>query len=167
MPIDWLAGLSLDIELQKHYTLLLEIDSPWEAKDVALQLLEKNGDRVRRPSARKTGGDARYAANRLRVVRQVKYSLHNENCLDVVLFLNGITGCHGFFSLGTQLLRLSLSVRLAPVRTNYDSINRRQAGRHDSIIFEYQKLHEQSVKLAFSVGLPQQAPTHSIPTVIF
>src|ERR1035437_414430 len=33
---------------------------------------------------------ARYAANRLRVVRQVKYSLHNENSLDVVLFVNGI-----------------------------------------------------------------------------
>ena len=33
---------------------------------------------------------ARYAANRLRVVRQVRYSQHNENCLDLVLFLNGI-----------------------------------------------------------------------------
>ena len=33
---------------------------------------------------------ARYAANRLRVVRQVRYSLHNENCLDLVQFLNGI-----------------------------------------------------------------------------
>jgi type I restriction enzyme R subunit len=33
---------------------------------------------------------ARYRANRLRVMRQVKYSLHNENCLDLVLFLNGI-----------------------------------------------------------------------------
>ncbi|HQS03840.1 MAG: type I restriction endonuclease subunit R [Halothiobacillus sp. 24-54-40] len=33
---------------------------------------------------------ARYAANRLRVVRQVRYSLHNENSLDVVLFLNGL-----------------------------------------------------------------------------
>jgi type I restriction enzyme R subunit len=33
---------------------------------------------------------ARYAANRLRVIRQVKYSLHNGNCLDLVLFLNGI-----------------------------------------------------------------------------
>jgi len=33
---------------------------------------------------------ARYVANRLRVVRQVRYSLHNENCLDLVLFLNGI-----------------------------------------------------------------------------
>lgn len=32
----------------------------------------------------------RYAANRLRVVRQVRYSLHNENCIDLVLFLNGI-----------------------------------------------------------------------------
>jgi type I restriction enzyme, R subunit len=32
----------------------------------------------------------RYAANRLRVVRQVKYSLQNENCLDLVLFLNGV-----------------------------------------------------------------------------
>lgn len=32
----------------------------------------------------------RYAANRLRVVRQVRYSVHNENCLDLVLFLNGI-----------------------------------------------------------------------------
>lgn len=33
---------------------------------------------------------ARYAANRLRVVRQLRYSLHNENCIDLVLFLNGI-----------------------------------------------------------------------------
>lgn len=33
---------------------------------------------------------ARYAANRLRVVRQVKYSLYNENCIDLVLFLNGV-----------------------------------------------------------------------------
>ncbi|MFN9871924.1 MAG: type I restriction endonuclease subunit R [Cyanobacteriota bacterium] len=32
----------------------------------------------------------RYNANRLRVVRQVRYSTHNENCLDLVLFLNGI-----------------------------------------------------------------------------
>ena len=33
---------------------------------------------------------ARYEQNRLRVVRQVRYSLHNENCLDLVLFLNGV-----------------------------------------------------------------------------
>lgn len=33
---------------------------------------------------------ARYDANILRVARQVRYSLHNENCLDLVLFLNGI-----------------------------------------------------------------------------
>ena len=33
---------------------------------------------------------ARYTANSLRVIRQVRYSLHNENCLDLVLFLNGI-----------------------------------------------------------------------------
>ncbi len=33
---------------------------------------------------------ARYNANRLRVVRQVRYSLHNEYCIDLVLFLNGI-----------------------------------------------------------------------------
>ena len=33
---------------------------------------------------------ARYNANRLRVVRQVRYSIRNENCLDLVLFLNGI-----------------------------------------------------------------------------
>jgi type I restriction enzyme, R subunit len=32
----------------------------------------------------------RYAANRLRVVRQVRYSLLNENSIDLVLFLNGI-----------------------------------------------------------------------------
>ena len=32
----------------------------------------------------------KYNANRLRVVRQVRYSLANENCLDVVLFLNGL-----------------------------------------------------------------------------
>ena len=33
---------------------------------------------------------ARYAANRLRLVRQLRYSLHNENCIDLVLFVNGI-----------------------------------------------------------------------------
>jgi type I restriction enzyme R subunit len=33
---------------------------------------------------------AKYRANRLRVVRQVRYSENNENCLDLVLFLNGI-----------------------------------------------------------------------------
>ena len=33
---------------------------------------------------------ARYKANRLRIVRQVRYSLQNENCFDLVLFLNGI-----------------------------------------------------------------------------
>jgi type I restriction enzyme R subunit len=32
----------------------------------------------------------RYEANRLRVVRQVHYSVHNENSIDLVLFLNGI-----------------------------------------------------------------------------
>src|ERR1035437_1402040 len=32
----------------------------------------------------------RYAANRLRIVRQVRYPLHNENCIDLVLFLNGL-----------------------------------------------------------------------------
>jgi len=33
---------------------------------------------------------SKYAANRLRVVRQVHYSQHNENAIDLVLFLNGI-----------------------------------------------------------------------------
>jgi type I site-specific restriction-modification system R (restriction) subunit len=33
---------------------------------------------------------ARYAANRLRVVRQLHYSQHNENSLDLGLFLNGL-----------------------------------------------------------------------------
>jgi type I restriction enzyme R subunit len=33
---------------------------------------------------------SKYGANRLRVVRQVRYSLHNENALDLVLFLNGL-----------------------------------------------------------------------------
>jgi type I restriction enzyme, R subunit len=32
----------------------------------------------------------RYAANRLRVVRQVHYSVHTENSIDLVLFLNGL-----------------------------------------------------------------------------
>jgi type I restriction enzyme R subunit len=32
----------------------------------------------------------RYRANRLRVVRQVRYSLKNENSIDLVLFLNGL-----------------------------------------------------------------------------
>lgn len=44
-----------------------------------------------RPAMRMNAGIvARYEANRLRVVRQVRYSLANENCLDLVLFLNGI-----------------------------------------------------------------------------
>ena len=33
---------------------------------------------------------AKYAANRLRVVRQLRYSQQNENCIDLVLFLNGV-----------------------------------------------------------------------------
>ena len=33
---------------------------------------------------------ARFTANRLRVIRQLRYSLHNEKCIDLVLFLNGI-----------------------------------------------------------------------------
>jgi type I restriction enzyme, R subunit len=33
---------------------------------------------------------ARYKANRLRVVRQVRYSVHHENSLDLVLFVNGM-----------------------------------------------------------------------------
>ncbi|MBX5221268.1 type I restriction endonuclease subunit R [Rhizobium sp. NLR8a] len=33
---------------------------------------------------------ARYEANRLRVVRQVRYSTGNENAIDMVLFLNGL-----------------------------------------------------------------------------
>lgn len=33
---------------------------------------------------------ARYQANRLRVVRQLRYSTQNEKCIDLVLFLNGI-----------------------------------------------------------------------------
>jgi hypothetical protein len=33
---------------------------------------------------------AKYAANRLRVVRQVHYSVHHENSIDLVLFVNGI-----------------------------------------------------------------------------
>jgi type I restriction enzyme R subunit len=32
----------------------------------------------------------RYNLNRLRVIRQVRYSTHNENSIDLVLFLNGI-----------------------------------------------------------------------------
>ena len=32
----------------------------------------------------------RYQANRLRVVRQVRYSIANENAIDLVLFLNGV-----------------------------------------------------------------------------
>ncbi|MBL8940109.1 MAG: type I restriction endonuclease subunit R [Archangium sp.] len=33
---------------------------------------------------------ARYQANRLRVIRQVHYSVNNQNALDLVLFLNGV-----------------------------------------------------------------------------
>ncbi len=40
--------------------------------------------------AMNAGLQARYAANRLRVVRQLHYSVHNENSFDLVLFVNGI-----------------------------------------------------------------------------
>ena len=33
--------MSMDSELQKHYTQLLGIGSPWEVKDVGLKLQEK------------------------------------------------------------------------------------------------------------------------------
>lgn len=33
---------------------------------------------------------ARYQANRLRVVRQLHYSVHHENSIDLVLFVNGV-----------------------------------------------------------------------------
>ncbi|WP_305803437.1 type I restriction endonuclease, partial [Thiolapillus sp.] len=33
---------------------------------------------------------ARYTANRLRVVRQLRYSLDNENAIDLVFFINGL-----------------------------------------------------------------------------
>ncbi|WP_027358255.1 type I restriction endonuclease subunit R [Desulforegula conservatrix] len=33
---------------------------------------------------------SKYSANRLRIVRQLRYSLFNENCIDLVLFVNGI-----------------------------------------------------------------------------
>jgi type I restriction enzyme, R subunit len=33
---------------------------------------------------------SKYQANRLRVLRQVRYSQQNENCIDLVLFLNGL-----------------------------------------------------------------------------
>ncbi len=33
---------------------------------------------------------ARYNANRLRVIRQVRYSQSNENAIDLVLFVNGV-----------------------------------------------------------------------------
>lgn len=34
--------------------------------------------------------EARYSANRLRVVRQLRYSVNSESCIDLVLFLNGL-----------------------------------------------------------------------------
>ena len=34
-----------------------------------------------------------YNRNRLRIVRQVRYSMHSEDCTDLVLFLNGISVC--------------------------------------------------------------------------
>ncbi len=34
--------------------------------------------------------EAKYKANRLRVVRQVRYSVHHDNVIDLVLYLNGI-----------------------------------------------------------------------------
>lgn len=44
-----------------------------------------------KPALAMNGGIlARYHGNRLRVVRQVRYSLGNENCIDLVLFLNGL-----------------------------------------------------------------------------
>ena len=65
--------------------------------DVLRQGIEMLGVKVKLPLAQFKPAlalnpeiQARYQANRLRVVRQVRYSQHNENCLDLVLFLNGI-----------------------------------------------------------------------------
>jgi type I restriction enzyme, R subunit len=56
-----------------------------------LGLREKVGMAQFRPAlAMNPAITERYAANRLRVVRQVRYSIQNENCLDLALFLNGV-----------------------------------------------------------------------------
>jgi len=51
---------------------------------------------------------ARYAENRLRVVRQVKYSVANENCIDLVFFarcrrscLDGLIRANRYLVLGS------------------------------------------------------------------
>ncbi len=54
----------------------------------------------------------RYAANRLRVVRQVRYSPHNENAIDLVLFLNGIP-------LATVELKTDFTQRVADAMDQY------------------------------------------------
>jgi len=38
---------------------------------------------------------AKYAANRLRVVRQLRYSLHNEKAIDLVFFSQRHSGRYG------------------------------------------------------------------------
>lgn len=55
---------------------------------------------------------SKYAANRLRVVRQVRYSQHNENSIDLVFFVNGIP-------VGTVELKSHYTQSLADAITQY------------------------------------------------
>lgn len=56
-------------------------------KDVptSFQMMQKRPEQAINPTV-----NARYAANRLRVMRQVHYSTKNQNSIDLVLFVNGI-----------------------------------------------------------------------------
>jgi type I restriction enzyme R subunit len=69
---------------------------------------------------------AGYAKNRLRIVRQVRYSSANENCLDLVLFLNGLPVATA--ELKTDFTRVSMT----PLTSIGSTATRDQRGRTSS-----------------------------------
>ncbi|WP_191057591.1 type I restriction endonuclease subunit R [Geminicoccus harenae] len=75
---------------------------------------------------------ARYDANRLRVVRQVRYSQHSEACLDIVLFLNGIP-------VATAELKSDYTQRVqdATDQYRYDRLPRTPAGNQPEPLLSF------------------------------
>jgi type I restriction enzyme, R subunit len=91
-------------KLEKHYgndtdrQILKRVDEQLEKEGSLFYLRNELKDRgakfklcqFKPASNINTDAKNRYDKNILRVVRQIKYSTKNENCIDLVLFLNGI-----------------------------------------------------------------------------
>lgn len=102
---EWLAETQSD-ELQKVSSLdqvldriVKVLDGPLNSTGGTLNLLRRGFQtgtasfsmvQVRPETDNNAETTKRYAANRVRVMRQVHYSLHNQRCIDLVFFVNGL-----------------------------------------------------------------------------